>query len=273
MPTVVGVRLRNAATSSWFDPSGHEPAVGSAVIVRLDRGEEIGRVTEAAHFVEPNEVTSTPPRILREAEDADLAQAERIVDLERDAVRVLRELVEARELDMKPVEAEYQFDGSRVVLYFVAEERVDFRELVKELSSRLKTRIDMRQVGVRDEARMVGGIGHCGEVLCCARMGGEFQPVSIRMAKEQDLPLNPLKISGRCGRLMCCLRYEYDAYKDFKGRAPKRGAQVETPAGSAKVTDLNTPREVVTMRLGDGTELKVPIERMECGSGKGCPCA
>lgn len=273
MPTVVGIRLRNAAKTLWFDPAEHELAAGARVVVRTERGEEIGSVAEEAHFVEPNAVTATLAPVLREAEDADLAQAARLDDLEADAVRAFRESVKARGLDMKPVSAEYQFDGSRVVLHFVAEERVDFRELVKDLSARLKTRIDMRQVGVRDEARMVGGIGHCGEVLCCARLAGEFQPVSIRMAKEQDLPLNPLKISGRCGRLMCCLRYEFDAYKDFKGRAPKRGAQVETPAGTAKVTDLNTPRELITMRLGDGTEVKVPLSGLECGGGKDCPCS
>ena len=148
---------------------------------------------------------------------------------------VFRELVAEHKLDMKPIDVEYLFDGDKVVFYFVAEERVDFRELVKDLASRFHARIDMRQVGVRDEARMVGGLGHCGEQLCCVRFGGEFQPVSIRMAKEQDLPLNPLKISGLCGRLMCCLRYEFEAYKDYKGRAPKKGAIIETPLGLAKV--------------------------------------
>ncbi len=136
---------------------------------------------------------------------------------------VVRELVNEYKLDMKPIDVEYLFGGDKVVFYFVAEERIDFRDLVKDLASRFKARIDMRQVGVRDEARMVGGLGHCGEQLCCVRFGGEFQPVSIRMAKEQDLPLNPLKISGLCGRLMCCLRYEYEAYKDFKSRAPEEG--------------------------------------------------
>jgi len=130
----------------------------------------------------------------------------------------------------------------------------------------------MRQVGVRDEARMVGGLGHCGEQLCCVRFGGEFQPVSIRMAKEQDLPLNPLKISGLCGRLMCCLRYEYEAYKEYKSRAPKRGAIVETPIGLAKVADLNTPHETVDLRFEDGKRFTVPLAEMTCDKGSGCPC-
>ena len=143
---------------------------------------------------------------------------------------------------MKPIDVEYLFDGAKIVFYFVAEERVDFRELVRDLAAAFHARIDMRQVGVRDEARMVGGLGHCGEQLCCVRFGGEFQPVSIRMAKEQDLPLNPLKISGLCGRLMCCLRYEYDAYKDFKGRAPKRNAIIETARGRSARSSISTRR-------------------------------
>ena len=173
---------------------------------------------------------------------------------------------------MKPIDVEYLFGGDKVVFYFVAEERVDFRDLVKELASRFQARIDMRQVGVRDEARMVGGLGHCGEQLCCVRFGGEFQPVSIRMAKEQDLPLNPLKISGLCGRLMCCLRYEYEAYKDFKSRAPKKGAIIETPLGLAKVSELNTPRETIGMKFEDGKRVTVPLAEMGCSKGTGCPC-
>jgi hypothetical protein len=174
---------------------------------------------------------------------------------------------------MKPIGVEHLFDDSKVVFYFAAEERVDFRELVRELAAEFHNRIDMRQVGVRDEARMVGGLGHCGQQLCCSRFAGDFQPVSIRMAKEQDLPLNPLKISGLCGRLMCCLRYEYDAYKDFKQRAPKCGTPVETPTGNAKVVALNCPRETVTIRpLEGGPQLTVPLEALDCSAGRGCPC-
>ena len=150
---------------------------------------------------------------------------------------------------------------------------MDFRELVRDLAAEFHLRVDMRQIGVRDEARMIGGLGHCGEQLCCVRFGGEFQPVSIRMAKEQDLPLNPLKISGLCGRLMCCLRYEYDAYKDFKGRAPKKGAIIDVGGSLAKVVELNTPRELVTMRKEDGTRVTVALADMECCEGAGCPCS
>ncbi len=272
MPTVVGVRLRFSKTL-WFDPAGTSPVEGDVVVVDTERGTELGTVVRPPHEVETSALPGALKPIVRIADESDLAHAEELSAKEDEAYRVFRELVAQRGLDMKPVDVEYSFDGDRIVFYFSAEERVDFRELVKELASRFRARIDMRQVGVRDEARAIGGVGHCGQVLCCVRFGGDFQPVSIRMAKEQDLPLNPLKISGLCGRLMCCLRYEYDAYKDFKGRAPKRGAMVETPAGEAKVVDLNTLRELVRIRLQDGTSVTVPLTGMRCAKGAGCPCA
>ncbi|MBE0476613.1 MAG: stage 0 sporulation family protein [Coriobacteriia bacterium] len=272
MPTVVGVRLRSAPKVLWFDPAGSEPAVGQCVVVRTERGQEIGEVASAPAEVEESELPAELKPVERIATDEDLARAEELREREAEAMPVFRELVGKHGLDMKPVGVQTLFDSSKMVFYFAAEERVDFRELVKELASRFKTRIDMRQIGVRDEARMVGGLGHCGEQLCCARLGGEFHPVSIRMAKEQDLPLNPLKISGVCGRLMCCLRYEYDAYKEYKSRAPKRGAEVETPLGAGKVVELNTPKETVTIRLFEGGSLTVPLGSMECGKDTGCPC-
>ncbi len=272
MPTVVGVKLRFAPKTLSFDPVGTEPAEGDTVIVETERGTEVGTVVKAVREVEPSELSAPLKPIDRVATEEDLARIDELAEREREAMPVFRELVEEHKLDMKPVDVEYLFSGDKVVFYFVAEERVDFRDLVKELASRFHARIDMRQVGVRDEARMVGGLGHCGEQLCCVRFGGEFQPVSIRMAKEQDLPLNPLKISGLCGRLMCCLRYEYEAYKDYKSRAPKRGAIIETPLGLAKVAELNTPHETVGMRFEDGKRATVALADMECGKGTGCPC-
>lgn len=271
MPTVVGVRLRFSKTL-WFDPAGTEPAEGDIVIVETERGEEFGIVSRPPFDVEPGDLPAPLKPIVRLATDDDLAYADELTAKEREALPVFRELVEEYKLDMKPVNVEYLIGGDKIVFYFSAEERVDFRNLVKELANRFHARIDMRQVGVRDEARMVGGLGHCGEMLCCVRFGGEFQPVSIRMAKEQDLPLNPLKISGLCGRLMCCLRYEYDAYKDFKSRAPKRGAMIETPVGTAKVTELNTPKETIRLYL-EGESVTVPLAKMECSKGCGCPCS
>jgi cell fate regulator YaaT (PSP1 superfamily) len=272
MPTVVGVKLRFAPKQLWFDPAGTDAAEGDAVIVETERGVEFGHVSSPPHDVPDSDIPAPLKPVMRLAGSEDDAYQAELEVKEADALPVFRELVTQFKLDMKPIDVEYLFGGDKVVFYFVAEERVDFRDLVKELASRFRARIDMRQIGVRDEARMVGGLGHCGEQLCCVRFGGEFQPVSIRMAKEQDLPLNPLKISGLCGRLMCCLRYEFEAYKDFKTRAPKRGAIVETPLGLAKVSELNTPRETVGMKFEDGRRVTVPLAGMECSKGTGCPC-
>lgn len=272
MPTVVGVKLRYAPKQLWFDPAGYEPEEGDSVIVETERGIEIGLVTAAPHEVQASELPAPLKPVMRVAGDEDLAYQDELEVKEREAMPVFRELVAQYKLDMKPIDVEYLFGGDKIVFYFVSEERVDFRDLVKDLAAKFRARIDMRQVGVRDEARMVGGLGHCGEQLCCVRFGGEFQPVSIRMAKEQDLPLNPLKISGLCGRLMCCLRYEFEAYKDFKSRAPKKGAIVETPLGLAKVAELHTPRETVGMKFEDGKRFAVPLAEMGCSKGTGCPC-
>jgi len=272
MPQVVGVRLRFAPKTLSFDPAGAEPVEGDRVVVETERGTEIGTVVDAVHDVDASDLPAPLKPVVRIADEADMAHAEQLLDIEAEAMPLFREAVREHKLDMKPIDVEYLFDGDKAVFYFAAEERVDFRDLVRDLAAKLKIRIDMRQVGVRDEARMIGGLGHCGEQLCCVRFGGEFQPVSIRMAKEQDLPLNPLKISGLCGRLMCCLRYEYDAYKDFKSRAPKKGAIIETPMGLGKVSDLNTPRETVSMRLEDGTSVTVDLGSMDCAKGTGCPC-
>jgi len=273
MPTVVGVILRNTAKAELFDARGLELAADDVAVVTTERGQELGRVHDAAREIAVGESLDDVKRVERLATDEDLAKAEDLRRKEREAIPVYRRLVEKHELDMKPTDVEFLFDGSRAIFYFVAEERVDFRELVRDLAAEFHTRVDMRQIGVRDEARMIGGLGHCGEQLCCDRFGGEFQPVSIRMAKEQDLPLNPLKISGLCGRLMCCLRYENDAYKEFKTRAPKKGAIIDVGGSLAKVVDMNTPRELITMRKEDGSRVTYPLADMECCSGQGCPCS
>ncbi len=273
MPTVVGVKLRFTSKTLWFDPAGAECAEGDPVVVETERGAEMGVVVEPPHEVAQSDLPAPLKRLQRVANEADLRRADELRDKERSAMTRYRELVDGHSLDMKPIDVEYLFGGEKIVFYFSSEERVDFRELVRELASEFKSRIDMRQIGVRDEARLVGGLGHCGQQLCCARLSGDFQPVSIRMAKEQDLPLNPLKISGLCGRLMCCLRYEYDAYKDFKTRAPKRGTPVDTPLGTGKVSDLNTPKETVSVRLEDGSSFTVPLASMSCSKGGECLCA
>lgn len=272
MPTIVGVKLPFAGRVLYFDPAGTSAAEGDHVIVSTERGQEFGEIVLGPRDVESDALPGELKPVLRIADENDLAKMEDFASRSRGEMEVFRTLIAKHKLDMKPIGVEHLFDDSKMVFYFVAEERVDFRDLVRELASEFHTRIDMRQIGVRDEARMVGGLGHCGEQLCCVRFGSEFQPVSIRMAKEQDLPLNPLKISGLCGRLMCCLRYEYEAYKDFKQRAPKCGTPVETPTGQGKVVSLNTPKETVTVRMPDGTQVTVPLEGVDCSAGRGCPC-
>ncbi|MRS12148.1 MAG: tpl protein [Actinobacteria bacterium] len=273
MPTVVGVKFPYAGRVLWFDPAGAEPAEGDCVIVTTERGQEFGEVVTPAREVDPADLPAELKPVVRVADANDHARAESLHEREREEMERFRALVTEHGLDMKPIGAEHLFDDSKIVFYFAAEERVDFRELVRELAAELHNRIDMRQVGVRDEARMIGGLGHCGQQLCCVRFAGEFQPVSIRMAKEQDLPLNPLKISGLCGRLMCCLRYEYDAYKDFKQRAPKVGTPVDFPDGSAgRISAHNVPRELLTVRQQGGPEITVPLEALDCSAGRGCPC-
>ena len=263
MPKVAVVRLRYAAKDYWFDPNGFEPQEGDHVVVETVRGREIGLCSADCREVSEGDISSPLKPVVRLATDDDLAQADKMSQLSEEAMTTFRELVEKHELDMKPVRVEFTFSGDFATFYFAADERIDFRSLVRDLASEFHVRVDMRQIGARDEARMLGGLGHCGEELCCTRMGGEFQPVSIRMAKEQDLPLNPSKISGLCGRLMCCLRYEFEAYKDFKSRSPKKNAVIDTPAGLAKVVEFDTPRERIKLRMEDGSTMFVPLEKMD----------
>jgi cell fate regulator YaaT (PSP1 superfamily) len=262
-----------------IDPVDVDTKLEDVVVVETERGTELGRVSVGPRERAPRDNVDASITLSHVASADELAHAAELHKREREAMPVYRRLVAKHKLDMKPTDVEFLFDDERAVFYFVAEDRVDFRELVRDLAAEFHLRIDMRQIGVRDEARMVGGLGHCGEQLCCVRFGGEFQPVSIRMAKEQDLPLNPLKISGLCGRLMCCLRYEYDAYKDFHGRAPKKGAIIDIGGTLGKVVDMDTPRERITMRKEDGTRVTYALDEMECGCGgkgqhgAGCPCA
>ncbi|MCL2324707.1 MAG: hypothetical protein FWC48_03960 [Actinomycetia bacterium] len=277
MPLVAGVQLRYSKTL-WFDPAGTTPEVDDLVVVKTSRGEELGQCRRAPFELDdPNFEKGLKP-VLRIANERDLKYQIELDEKEKEAMPVFVEMIEKFELDMRPVDVEFLISGDKVVFYFSAEKRVDFRELVRALSSHFDARIDMRQVGVRDEARMIGGLGHCGEQLCCARLSGEFAPVSIKMAKEQGLPLNPTKISGLCGRLMCCLRYEVEAYKDFNRRAPRKGCGVEASDGSrGRVSDLDAVREMVSLRfmrdeMPDET-ITVKLGDMVCEKeGKSCRC-
>ncbi|MCL2403827.1 MAG: stage 0 sporulation family protein [Coriobacteriia bacterium] len=284
---VVGIRFRHSKTL-WFDPKGFEPQLGDQVIVSTERGTEMGECTQTCWEVPKADLPAALKPVIRIADDEDLHTDKDIQDEEFAAIPIFREYIEKNQLDMKPADVEILFGKEKMIFYFSAEERIDFRQLVRDLAAHFHCRIEMRQVGVRDEARMAGGIAHCGEVLCCSRLGGEFAPVSIKMAKDQGLPLNPSKISGICGRLMCCLRYETDAYRDFNKRAPKKGAFIETPRGDGKVVERDALREVLKLQFrsedGDkpGDTMRVPLARMCCKDDRknkkgkscgGCPCA
>lgn len=266
MVRIAPINLYYNPKTLWFDAGDLDVRAGDGVIVSTARGTEFGR---AAHDVfeadeaQIKKLKSPLKPVKRIATDEDEARAAELEAKSREALPVFKEMAAEGNGDMHPVSVEYLFEGDKAIFYFEAEERVDFRELVRKLAAHFRVRIDMRQIGVRDEARMVGGLGHCGQELCCKRLGGEFCPVSIRMAKEQDLSLNPQKISGVCGRLMCCLRYEFDAYKDFKSRAPKKNAMVGTPDGPAKVADLDVPREMVSLKTEEGQVVKVPLASFE----------
>lgn len=266
MALVASVRLPFDPRTRWFDPKGLEIHAGDDVIVRtargLEFGEAVGEVAEVDDLQIKNLRSPLQP-VVRMATQEDREQRDAMERLSQDALPVFKRLAAQTNENMHPIKVQYLFDGNRAVFLFEAEERTDFRELVRRLSGELHIHVDMRQIGVRDEARIVGGIGHCGQELCCSRMGGEICPVSIKMAKAQDLSLNPQQISGVCGRLMCCLRYEYDTYKDFKSRAPKNNATISTPEGDFKVCQLDMPHEEVVLRTDEGKRVRIPLSAFD----------
>lgn len=272
MVRVTPIKLQAGTKVLWFDPAEHNVCAGDHVIVSTERGSEFGAATADIMEVSDElvaQLKSPLKPVLRIADEGDIERARELQQKGEEALSTFKELAAETSDQMRPVMVEFLFDGDKAVFYFESEERIDFRDLVRKLAGVFHVRVDMRQIGVRDGARMIGGIGHCGQELCCARMGSEFSPVSIRMAKEQNLSLNPQKISGSCGRLMCCLRYEYEAYKEVNARAPKNGAKIEIPEGFAKVIEINVPLERITLQLEDGKTFKVPLSEMEVvGEGK-----
>ena len=265
MIRIAPVRLMYNPKVLWFDAKDFESPVDAPVVVLTARGTEYGRLAEAVFEATDEEVAALKTElkpVLRLGTQADAEAAEEAQALSLAAMPAFRELAAEESAEMRPIAVEYLLTCDKAIFYFEAENRIDFRELVRKLANRLHVRVDMRQIGSRDEARMMGGLGHCGQELCCKRLGGEFCPVSIRMAKEQDLSLNPQKISGLCGKLMCCLRYEYEAYKDFHARAPKVGDFVETPDGRAKVVELDVPREILTLLMPDDKKVKFALADM-----------
>ena len=252
--TVVDVRFRNNAKSYFFDPDGMTIAAGTHVVIDTARGDEFGTCAAGNHLVKPRELVMPLRKVLRIATAQDERTNAENQEKEKRAFDICQQKIAAHGLEMQLVSAECAFDGSKLLFFFTAEGRVDFRELVKDLASVFRTRIELRQIGVRDKAKMVGGLGVCGRPFCCKEFLDDFQPVSIKMAKTQNLSLNPTKISGTCGRLMCCLKYEQEAYEDLLKTAPKAESFVDTPDGRGTVVEVNLLRQSVKVRMEDHPE-------------------
>lgn len=254
MITVISVRFRSGSKTYYFDPKNTLVRTGDDVIVETSQGQEFARCVEGNHHVTDDQVVSPLRGIIRIATDNDRRTNEYNRKREAEAFEICQKKIAAHKLEMKLVRVECSFDGSKILFFFTADGRVDFRELVKDLASVFRSRIELRQIGVRDEAKMLGGLGICGRPFCCNQFMDDFMPVSIKMAKTQNLSLNPTKISGTCGRLMCCLKYEQGAYEDALKRLPKNDSFVMTPDGPGNVTDVNILKEKVTVRLDEHTE-------------------
>jgi len=256
---VVGVRFKRAGKIYYFDPNNLDLKIDQEVIVETARGMEYGTVKIGPKEVPAAEITPPLKKVIRAAGEKDKAQYLENKDKEANAFRICLEKIKQHQLEMKLIDVEYTFDRNKVIFYFTADGRVDFRELVKDLASVFRTRIELRQIGVRDEAKMIGGLGPCGRSLCCATFLGEFDPVSIKMAKEQNLSLNQTKISGICGRLMCCLKYESETYRESNQLLPEVGSKVEYQGQEATVVQLNMLKETLLIQLAEGEPLEVPL--------------
>ncbi|WP_394191604.1 stage 0 sporulation family protein [Paenisporosarcina quisquiliarum] len=251
MYNVVGVRFKKAGKIYYFDPIDFALEKDQYVIVETARGVEYGKVVVAIKQVDEHDVVLPLKQVVRPADERDRIQVEENQSESQRAFDLGTEKIVEHSLEMKLVDVEYTFDRNKIIFYFTAEGRVDFRDLVKDLASVFRTRIELRQIGVRDEAKMLGGIGPCGRMLCCSTFLGDFEPVSIKMAKDQNLSLNPSKISGLCGRLMCCLKYENDDYEQAKELMPDMGARISTPDGAGKVVGLNLLERILKVELFD----------------------
>ena len=254
MIEIISVRFKESGKQYYFNPEGRKFEVGDGVIVETSRGTEYGQCIQENTMIDEFELTAPLRPVVRAATEEDKLTLERNKEKEKKAFAICQQKIAEHGLDMKLVEAEYSFEGNKVLFFFTSEGRVDFRNLVKDLAGTIHARIELRQIGVRDEAKMLGGLGICGRPFCCAQFMDEFQPVSIKMAKTQNLSLNPTKISGTCGRLMCCLKYEQDAYEDLVKHAPKQESFVETPDGAGTVTNVNLLRQTVNVRLENAPE-------------------
>lgn len=276
MIEIIAVSFRNSPKSYYFSPGDEHYRVGDRVIVETSRGQECGKVCQGNREVPEEEINGTLKPVLRRATQKDLDKVEQNRKKEEEAFRIAKQKIAQHKLNMKLVEVEYAFDGSKILFFFTADGRVDFRELVKDLAGVFRTRIELRQIGVRDEAKLLGGLGICGRPFCCASFLGDFQPVSIKMAKEQALSLNPTKISGTCGRLMCCLKYEQSVYDELIRLTPRVGAMVDTSEGRGRVVESNVLTGSLKVRLEDDAPDTPPksFHRDEVApAGKGAPAA
>ena len=262
MPEIAGVRFHQAGKVYYFDAAGIPLEVNDDVVVETSRGHELGKVIISPKQVIFSEITEPLKPVIRKAQAEDIEKAKQQQQRATNAIAKCRELVEKLKLPMKPISAQYNLDRSHLTIFFSAEKRVDFRELARELSHNLKTRVELRQVGARDEAKLIGGLGKCGFPLCCTTFLSEFEPVSIKMAKEQDIALNPMKTSGVCGRLLCCLGYEYEQYRAMKEKMPSLRQDVSTALGKAKVVSCNTLKETVTVELETGVSVELPLSQI-----------
>lgn len=256
MVEIIGVRFNSAGKIYYFDPKGQKLSVGTRILVETSRGVEMGHVVTPNSEIDESEIVPPLRPVVRIATEQDFRQVEENKEKEKEAFIIANEQIREHKIDMKLIDVEYTFDRSKILFYFTADGRVDFRELVKSLAAIFHTRIELRQIGVRDEARQLGSYGVCGRYVCCGTFLDDFRPVSIKMAKEQGLSLNPTKISGACGRLMCCLQYEQNAYDDMLEKLPKRGELVDTADGRGTVIDVATLKGIIKVKFEDGENIR-----------------
>ena len=257
MKKIIGVRFKKPGKIYFFDPGNLEINKNDNVIVETTMGEEIGIVIVPKREIQEEKMATPLKKVIRVANKNDLDSLEKYKKKEPEALRICKEKIKKYKLDMNLIDVEYKFDGSKILFYFTADGRIDFRELVKDLASVFRTRIELRQIGVRDEVKRIGGNGVCGRELCCCTFLNNFETVSIKMAKEQNIALNPSKISGNCGRLMCCLKYEQEVYEEKLKKLPNIGAIVKTPDGKGEVEGLETLKEIVKVKIKDGEIFKI----------------
>lgn len=254
---VVGIKFKNNCKTYYFSPNGLKLNVGDKVVVETPNGNTLAEVSEANKQINPETLVAPLANVVRRATNSDIKTMEKLESRREEVLKTTKELILKHELDMKLVDCEFTLDGQKIVITYVCEDRVDFRELVKDLASKLKSRIELKQIGIRDQAKVVGGIGNCGEVCCCARYLNNFDKVSIKMAKTQNLSLNPTKISGVCGRLMCCLSYENEGYADLAKQMPKINSKVKTPDGNGTVVYNNILKKMSDVKMdGDDAVIK-----------------